>query len=51
MQERLLRWREILFIKITNSFNLDKNIEEIELDERFRDLLFLTENLEDCLDY
>ena len=46
-----MRQREILFIEITNSFNLDKDIKEIKLDRRFRDLLFLTENLEDYLDY
>ena len=51
MRERLLRQREILFIKIINSFNLDKDVEEIKLDERFRNLLFLTKNLEDCLGY
>ena len=51
MRERLLRQREILFIKITNSFNLDRDIKEIKLDKRFRDLLFLTKNLEDCLNY
>ena len=37
-------------MKIIDSFNLDKDIKEIELDKRFRDLLFLTKNLEDCLD-
>ena len=47
MRERLLQRREILFIKITNSSNLDKDIKEIKLDKRFRDLLFLTKNLED----
>ena len=46
-----MRRREILFIKIINSFNLDKDIKEIELDKRFRDLLSLTKNLEDYLDY
>ena len=50
MRERLLRRREILFIEIIDSFNSDKNIKEIELDKRFRGLLSLTENLEDCLD-
>ena len=46
-----MRRREILFIEITNSFNLDKDIKEIELNKRFRNLLFLAENLEDYLDY
>ena len=51
MRERLLRWREILFIEITSSSNLDKDIKEIKLDKRFRDLLSLIKNLEDCLNY
>ena len=51
MQERLLRRREILFIEIISSFNSDEGVKEIELNERFRDLLSLTENLEDYLDY
>ena len=51
MRKRLLRQREILFIKITNSFNSDKDIKEIELNKRFRDLLSLAKNLEDCLNY
>ena len=51
MREHLLRRREILFIEIINSFNSDKSIKEIELDEKFRNLLSLTKNLEDYLDY
>ena len=51
MRERLLRRREILFIKIINSSNLDKDIKEIKLNKRFRDLLFLAKNFEDYLDY
>ena len=47
MRERLLRRREILFIKITNSSNLDKDIKEIELNKKFRNLLSLAKNLED----